>query len=314
MSLFGVGDNYSRKNFDEIIFPEGKDFEVLKKILTEKFTKNPTASEYESTCLGDFNICATPFYAETDRYAIEAIFQKNYENHKDFFEKIFIKNLETEYEFDDEIEKKFQIKSNIPSQIYRNNTKNSFVTDIFSRSFYTSGNFTHSTILETLENKVNQMASEKCANAKGQEFSGVINFEDEEDCYNEVAYVKFYPTADEFWAENIYNGGREFPIKNFAEIIDYSVSENSFKIAYKKENYTLDEAKNYIQNTLGDKYNFEIKDYSDKIDEKNFPEIPKILENLPNDVLVIYVKNPANFFAMIEPSKNLVASEFGVNI
>ncbi len=92
------------------------------------------------------------------------------------------------------------------------------------------------------------------------------------------------------------------------------MTNNDFTISYKKETYNAEEAENYIKNYLGDEYNFISKDYSSLLDSSKNTTIPEILTSLPNDTLVIYVNNPDNFFAMLEPSSSIVAQKFGINI
>lgn len=86
--------------------------------------------------------------------------------------------------------------------------------------------------------------------------------------------------------------------------------EKPYILEYKKNTFTLDEAKNLLATGATNSLK---KDYTSLIAGKNIPQIPKIFEIIPNDDIAFYIKNPKDLEYITNYSTNIFSEYIGID-
>lgn len=325
-----------------IVYPEWEDFVRLKNLIEISFS--PSEKNYRSNCIASGTLCPNYKYTSVIEKAIKFIILKTYTGNEKFYLNLFAnENLVSREDLDSLLQKlndnssdinpTFNLKSTI-SRVPRGSSLPDWKTlgfgdsiggELFDASFgvnFTEGNNSN-TMIGAIESKIREMKRDTC-----QEWSDI-------DCYSSDLSNTYLPSPDELYAETIYLNRESVQIESLKDEIEYSVKKSikvqdftdgsgavssryvavptSYTLKYKKDSYTLEEAKIELEKNT-QKSEVIKKDYKAMMWGATVPEIPALFAHVPSDSMVLYIRNPANLIDILNQKSNTSQRLSGLDV
>ncbi len=256
-----------------IIYPVGEDFIRLKSLIDSSFSpKQDLGYNYQANCIANGTLCPNYKYTSIDEKAIKLIVLKSYRGNESFFDTFFdtfFASSLTEISVTASMNRYRGVRY-ILSKVPKGNSVmdwmnfdfgNSLGWELLDASFgidFTE-NASTSTMLWAIEQKVKDLKRQNCQKVNQLSDSYTL-------CpYNGDISNQYLPTQDELFAETIYLNRGSVKISSLKDEFEYTINttiENQkitsnsgeiitqntsvisgYTLRYKKDSYTLEEAK-----------------------------------------------------------------------
>lgn len=279
------------KKYDLPAFPENADMQKLKNLMEKVFLPRPESDRWRYDCIYEGNFCPTYKYNSIAEAQIRMLVIHTYNSYPELYSTLFKRDT---YWYDNDTEDTIltleQVLERIPkaSRIPGAFGNGSIAATLLNSSFHINEISYESSLQRALENEVEWYIRRAKWDIKKTD---------------EVSVFDLLPTHEELYEETLFLNGIELRVGDIQDRFEYIITDDPEKpfiiqVPHDTRLYTIAEAKELL--TQEDLPDIVYKDYSALLQGKTVPEIPHTFSLVPRDAMLLYIKNPKDFFSLIE--------------